>query len=188
MLQRSFSRREKALLLCLSLIILFAAYYFLIHQPCKEALALAQSEKQAIETENTALIAKCQKKDKMVKELEEILANPITQEVPKFDNIAAVTAYLDASLKKSLSYDIRCGNVKYESKNLIYRRPVDITCNLNSYKEARAIIEDIRSCPYLCHMLSIRITPDKDRGLLDAKQVEKGSLILSLTANFFEAK
>ena len=190
MLTRAFSKREKALMVMLAIIILAAFYYFTVHLPCKEAKDAAQSKIDTLTTENTALIAKIEKKNRMVKELEEIYDNPELQEVPKFDNLGAVTAYLNGVLDSSISYDIQCGDVKFDEGARIYRRPVQIRCRVANYANAKGIVEEIKHCPYLSQMSGVTISPAGDTRIVDGVKVRNtvrtGTNTLTLTMNFYE--
>lgn len=188
MLSRAFTKKEKGLMLFLAFLILFALYYFTVHMPCKEALAQAKSEKEALETENTVLQARCAKKDAMQAELDEILKNPSAQEVPKYDNLSAVTAYLNAILKPSLSYSISCGDVRYDENAGIYRRPVQIRCNVLGYDKAKNVLEIVRECPYLSMVSNVSMSAYTRRGYQEINNIEDGNVTLNLTMEYYEGK
>ena len=187
-LSRSFSRREKALLFLLAMIIVIAAYYFMVHLPCTEAINEAKSQQEQISAENEALQAKAAKKDKMQAELDELMKDPALQEVPKYDNLGAVTGYLDSVMIGTISYDIKCGDVKYDDKAGVYRRPVTVKCNLSGYREAEKVIENIKSCPFLSQISNVTVAPYTRKGYQKLTNIEDGEVNLTFSMNFYEGK
>ena len=64
-LSRDFTRGEKALLLLLALVLVGMVYYFLVDRPVRNDLASAKAEKEAIQTELTALQLQIAKLEQM---------------------------------------------------------------------------------------------------------------------------
>lgn len=187
-LTRSFTKREKTLLLLLSILVLTAIYYFAVHLPCKTAIEEARSEKEALETENAVLQAKCAKKDQMQKELDEIFAGGEAKEVPRYDNIAAVTEYLNSALSQTNSFNVTCGDVKFDENAAIYRRPVQIRTNLFGYSGVQRVITKLFNCPYLSQISTIHITPYNRRGQVESNNIEDRDVTVSISMDFYEGR
>lgn len=187
-LTRSFTKKEKGLLLFLSLLVVIAVYYFAVHLPVTTTIQECESEKAALETENTVLLAKVQKKHQMEKELEEILSQEDAKEVPKYDNLASVTEYLNTALSQTTNFDLSVGDVKFDENAAIYRRPVTIRTSLYGYQSVQRVVTKVINCPYLCQIATVNITPYNRRGEEANNSIETRDVNLNITMNFYEGR
>lgn len=192
-LSRQFSRREKVLMLFMAIIIVGAGYYFMVHQPVTETIDIAESEINEYTTENEILRAKAAKKKQMLEEVEQMLIDPDVQEIPAYDNLSLLTAFLNSELKKSTSYDISCGAVQFDEESHIYRRPVQVTCNVRDYKTGEKIIEGITNCQYCSQVNNVTFTPNyrnevnMETHIRRVENIEDGPITLKLSITFYEA-
>ena len=73
-LSRSFTLKEKILLLLLSLVLVGLAYYQFVDQPVRSALAQAQAEADSLSMELNAVNSKLATMRKMRTELDDVTA------------------------------------------------------------------------------------------------------------------
>ena len=142
-LQRRFSARE---LILLGLLIVLAAYYFLVQGPVKTRTEELEAEKATLETEIQISEAKVEQKRQMQQELEEIFAAAAPDEplaLPDYNHVNNVILELNAILADTNSYNVTFGNEQFDS--YIVRRPVTIQFEVNDYETARGIIEQINT-------------------------------------------
>ena len=194
-LSKQFSKREKVLIVFLALIIVCAVYYFFVHQPVTDRINNAVSTTEMLTMENDQLSIKEAKKQQMLAEVDTILENPDAQEVPKYDNLSELTAFLNTTLKRSMSYDITCGDVQFDEESGIYRRPVNIQCNVGSYEIAKKIINDIKTCPYCSQVIGANFSPydnrkkvDENGTVIPVDNIEDDGIALSLSMTFYETR
>ena len=103
MLMRNFSRREKALLLVLVLILLVGLYVLAVHNPVKASLARLEGEKEDAELKQQVATIRLGQYSKMKAELEEIFAMPKDQltVMPPYDNTKALMVQFNHILTKT---------------------------------------------------------------------------------------
>lgn len=140
MLMRSFTRREKALLLLLVLVLVVGLYFLLIHRPVEASLAELETEKEELEMETTVAETKLMLYSKMKGELDQIFALPADQitVMPAYNNLEKLMVQFDnifTGMEPKLSFhDIRI------SEDGVVTRPIDFEFDAPSYEQARAIL------------------------------------------------
>lgn len=190
-LARQFTKREKVLLVLLAILIVGVAYFKLVHEPVTESVENSTNIINTLNTENSLLYVKAERKRQMLSEVDNILQGSNAQEIPAYDNLSQLTAFLNEALKQSQSYDITCGNVQFEENSNIVRRPVQILCIVKDYETAEKIINDIATCPFCSQISNASFLPynAKEVKLEDRiDNVEDGEITLNLTMTFYEAR
>lgn len=162
MLMRSFSRREKVLLLVLVLVMLMGLYVLAVHNPVKANLAQLAQEKEDLELKLQVTQVKLGQYKSMKAELEEIFAMPEDQltVMPPYDNTKALMVQLNHILGE-LEYDLNFSEVKFNEN--VATRAVQFTFDAPSYEEARAIIQRLTHTGNRSLMNTLTIAPTEDK-------------------------
>ncbi|HPX71054.1 MAG TPA: type II secretion system protein GspM, partial [Bacillota bacterium] len=158
---KSFTSREKFLLLVLAVIVVVAAYYMLIHRPISESLESIASQKEAAETEIVILQAKAAQLSSMKKELEEIERSGSKSYVPLYDNLSAEMSFLSSVLQDS-TYDYTLNFTGTTEKDGVVRRGVQIHFSTENYSVACRIIEKLQNSEFCCRIGDVTMVPLRD--------------------------
>lgn len=163
MLMRSFSRREKALLLVLVLVMLVGLYVLAVHNPVKASLADLALEKEEQELQLQVAQIKLGQYNNMKAELEEIFAMPKDQltVMPPYDNAEALMVQLNHILG-ALEYDLNFSEVEFDEN--VATRAVQFTFDAPSYEEARSIIQRLTHTGNRSLMNTLTIAPKEGDG------------------------
>lgn len=164
MLMRSFTKREKFMLLVLVLIMLVGLYVLAVHNPVKASLARLEQEKEDAELKLQVATIRLGQYNKMKTELEEIFAMPKDQltVMPPYDNTKALMVQLN-HIFGELEYDLSFSEVEFNEN--VATRPVRFTCDAPSYEEARLIVEKLNSTGNRSLMNTLSIAPAEEKGL-----------------------
>lgn len=188
---REFSKREKALLFVLALLVLAALYYFFVQEPVRSTCDNAKMIIEERSMENEILAAQGIKKRQMLEEIGSITEDSNAQEVPVYDNVSRLTAFLNLALKDSYSYDIKCGDVEYDQETGVFRRPVQISCVVDNYYDGEQLIRTISTCPYCSQINGAVFTPYNDNDVPHEQRInniEDANVELDLTMTFYEKR
>lgn len=204
MLTRSFTRREKILLLILAVMVLIGLYVLLVHNPVKSQLAELTVEKEELELELQVATARQEQYRKMKAELDEIFAQPRDQitVMPPYDNIEALTVQLN-EIFMGLEPNLQFQEPRRENEEeRVITRPIQFTFEAPSYEAARDIVRKLTHTGNRSLMDSLSIAPaqTQDRnydlaahlaGQLDLTEgqgigIQYGPQKVSGTINFYE--
>lgn len=177
-LSRSFSLKEKILLLLLSLILVGLAYYQFVDQPVRSALATAQAEADALSVELNAVEAKLARMRRMRAELEDVTAGGTASEMGSYNNSKAELAMLNDVLSEALQYSITFANVTRNGDQI--RRNFTLQLIADSYDTMEHIINSINSSHHRCLIGDLQCRASRDKYVLD------GNINVNATATFFE--
>lgn len=163
MLMRNFSRREKALLLVLVLILLVGLYVLAVHNPVKASLARLEGEKEDAELKQQVATIRLGQYSKMKAELEEIFAMPKDQltVMPPYDNTKALMVQFN-HIFGELEYDLNFSEVVFNEN--VATRAVQFRFDAPSYEEARLIVEKLNSTGNRSLMNTLSIAPSDAQG------------------------
>ena len=189
-LSRQFTRREKILLVILAVLLLFALYFFAVHRPVVNAMERIQSESENVSTQITILQAKEARMQAMRKELDEILAQPNVVEIPRYDNLDQVAAFLNAVLLSADEYSLSFDGTASDDDAGIVRRGMSLTFTCASYELAHTMVQQLQESPYRCQISTLSIEPLTKRGSRsDAPPpLTSGEVSVSLRGTFFESR
>lgn len=173
MLMRSFTKREKALLLVLVLIVLAGLYLLLVHTPVENSLAQLAEEKEDAELLVQVAQVRASQYSEMKAELEEIFAQPADQitVMPPYDNTKALMVEFN-HIFGELEYDLSFSDVVFEGGVAI--RAVQFSFDAPSYAEARVIIDQLGHTGNRSLMNTLSISPSQS-GSLDNMSAGKGN-------------
>ena len=177
-LSRSFSLKEKILLLLLSLILVALAYYQFVDQPVRSALAQAQAEADSLSMELTAVTAKLTTMRNMRAELDDVTAGGKASEMGSYNNSKAEIAMLNDVLSDALQYSITFANVTRSGDQI--RRNFTLQLTADSYESMEQIINSINESHYRCLIGDLHCSAAREKYVLD------GNIAVNATATFYE--
>ncbi len=204
MLMRSFTRREKVLLVLLAVVVLIGLYVLLVHNPVKQQLADLAQEKADLELSVQVVKARQEQYNKMKAELDEIFAMPKDEitVMPPYDNIEALTVQLNGiflGLEPNLQFQ---EPTRENEEERVITRPIQFTFEAPSYQVARDIVEKLTHTGNRALMDSLSIAPagvqERDERLIahladpqyvgvgEGVGIQYGPLKVSGTINFYE--
>lgn len=161
MLMRSFTKREKALLLVLVLIVLAGLYMLLVHNPVENSLARLAGEKEDAELLVQVAQVRAARYNQMKNELEEIFSQPKDQitVMPPYDNTKALMVELN-HIFGELEYNLTFSDVVFQEGVAI--RAVQFTFDAPSYEVARNIIDRLGHTGNRSLMNTLTIAPSEN--------------------------
>lgn len=178
---RGFTRREKALLLCLAVLLVAAVYYLFIDQPTRASLADADNRLADAETSLTIEQAKAGELERMRRELEDAAGTAGGAVTPDYDNARGVVSALNAALSKAQSYQLSFRPVEFGDQ--LARRDIEMAFVCRDYATAAEIVRTLYAGPYRCEIVALNLAPAPGRqggGLAD------GEVRASLTVRYLE--
>lgn len=189
-LSRQFTRREKALLIILALLILVALYFYCVQYPASEASGKYKSETGNIDSEIVVMNAKKAKMDKMSGELEDLMADPDTVQIPEYDNLQQVIGFLNTALRNTEDYTLSFPGIDFpraDTSEHIVRRYLNLTFVSESYGDARKVIDDLQASPYCSQVNDISIASVTEDGKTkQGTDLLAGRVEVTLSMTFFE--
>lgn len=161
MLMRSFTKREKALLLVLVLIVLAGLYMLLVHNPVERSLEQLAGEKEDAEMMLQVAQVRAARYNEMKNELEEIFAQPEDQitVMPPYDNTKALMVELN-HIFGELEYNLSFSDVVFQDNVAI--RAVQFSFDAPSYEVARNIIDLLGHTGNRSLMNTLTIAPNEN--------------------------
>ncbi len=190
MLMRSFSRREKTLLVFLALILVVGLYVLLVQRPVEAKLDELALEVEDLEVKTQVAQIKLSQRNKMKKELDEIFALPQDQitVMPPYDNIETLMVQFNSiflGLEPKLSFP------EVQFNEGIATRPIQFEFMAPSYDQARAILTRLTRTGYRSLLDGLSITPadatvtSRDV-LLAGRNIQQGTVAVRGTIYFYE--
>ncbi len=190
MLMRSFSRREKVMLVILALILVVGLYVLLVQRPVEAKLDELALEVEDLELKQQVAEIKLNQRNSMKKELDEIFALPQDQitVMPPYDNLETLMVQFNGifmGLEPKLSFP----EVRFEEG--IATRPIQFEVVVPSYDQARAILTRLTHTGYRSLLDGLSITPAEEipnlRGELRAgRSIQQGNVAVRGTIYFYE--
>ena len=154
------SKREKVMLAVLLALIVGCVYYLFFLTPTLEKKS--SLEDQIASMEDQVLMAQTQAAQlkRMQKELKELKAeNADIKEIPAFDNSKKLMQSLNMILGQAVQYNLDfTGTTETDG---IVRRSVSLSYECNTYKDARAILQNIHDGKYPCVLMDVAINYDE---------------------------
>lgn len=178
-LNRSFSRREKVLMLVLALVLVAGLYFLLVHYPVSQRMDEIELENEEILFEKDVADSRLAVYNDMKAELDEIFAMPEDEitVMPEFDNIQTLMNIFNDIFQgtgQTLNFD----NVTYNGN--IASRTMRFSFSAADYAQAKSILERLTGTGFRCLMDSVSFAPTEDGS------VESGALRVSGTITFYE--
>ncbi len=191
MLMRSFSRREKVMLIILALVLVVGLYVLLVQRPVEAKVDELTLEKEELELKQQVAEIRLGQYNKMKNELDEIFAMPKDQltVMPPYDNIETLMVQFNAifmGLEPKLSFPA----VQFEEG--VATRPIQFEFAAPSYDQARAILTRLTRTGYRSLLDGLSIRPEgadsvtRDGFLQINRSIREGSVLVQGTIYFYE--
>lgn len=152
-----FSRREKALITVLALLLVVAFYYLVVEKRVDEAIATAEQQISFYQTQNNALLARKVKMDNMQKQLDEIFSKETIVVVPNYDNLQNEMVFLQDALFDTDEYSLSLGNVSKAADGIV-SRGISVSYTTQSYASATEILTNVQGCQYCSTVQNVNIS------------------------------
>ncbi len=157
-LNRTFTRREKVMLLALVLVLIVGLYFYCVHFPVVNGLQEVERRDEEVSAQMTAAQAKADEYNAMQEELEEIFSQPADQitVMPPYNNIETLMRKLDvifAGTNPDFSFS------QASIRDNIASRNISFSCTASSYEAARRLLRDVTGTGYRCLLNSFTLTP-----------------------------
>lgn len=168
--------REKVMLCILILLCIFAAYYYLLYIPMKDATTAYKEEYTVLDDTLLVAEAKTTRMAKMKAELESIKAGT-TEEIkalPAYDNRQNLMSQLSNILSKTEKYNITFGNVTGDGTTI--SREITLNYSCDSYEEAKEILLEIYNGEYPCVFGDLHLSNEGATVSIQITYYEYGSL------------
>ncbi|MCR5294052.1 MAG: hypothetical protein K6E30_02600, partial [Lachnospiraceae bacterium] len=175
-LSRDFTLKEKVLLLVLVLILLAMAYYLLVDQPIRTAMATAEAEKQSLEMELNGVTARAASLNRMRSELDSLGEGGTASRMPSYNNSEAELDLLNNVLMATTRYSVAFSNVTRNGDQI--RRNFTLQFSAPDYKTMEEIISQLEESPYRCLLGDISCSLHEGD--------ENAEVSVSATATFYE--
>lgn len=156
MLNRSFSTREKVLMLVLAVLLVAACYYFLVIKNVADTKLENDLQLQEIQQQIDTQTALAMARTRMEGELEKLGDVGKLPVVATYDNIRNELDELNALLAGVGTYDVKFGQPELEGE--LVRRPVTITYTVPSYDAALGIVQSLQNGSYRCDITDFTLT------------------------------
>ena len=158
-MNRAFTQREKVLLLVLAVLIIVIGYVKLILQPINEEIESYEGLTMEEQTAFSANQIKAARMNLMEKEIEKAKAKGVRREVPAYDNSSNLLPGLYQIMESSVDYSLDFGELVYDGN--VVQRPVEMTFQTRTYKQARAIIDKLYKSGYAMQITDVNIGTKK---------------------------
>lgn len=194
MLMRSFTRREKVMLVILALVLVVGLYFLCVHRPVEAALAKAAEEQEELDLQIQVAQIKLEQRNKMQAELDEIFALPKDQitVMPAYNNLETLMVQFD-SIFMGLEPKLNFPDIKLNEG--IVTRPIEFEFEAPSYEEARAILTRLTRTGQRSLLEGLSINP-KETVRLDRRgrvietqsgwSIQQGEVLVRGTIYFYE--
>lgn len=155
-MSRSFTKREKVLILILSIILLAATYYFFVIQNVAATKAANEAQLAEIENEITIQSALVAKRTLMLEEIDKLGQTKDASIVAPYDNLSNELAEFNTILANTSAYDLKWSQPTFQGETV--RRAVALTFTTRNYNEALAIVDALQNGKYRCAVTEISLT------------------------------
>ncbi len=191
MLMRSFSRREKVMLIILALVLVVGLYVLLVQRPVEAKLDALALEKEDLDLKTQVAEIKLEQRTTMTTELDEIFALPKDEitVMPPYDNIETLMVQFDSiflGLEPKLSFP------PIKAEKGVATRPIQFEVEVPSYDQARAILTRLTRTGYRSLLDGLAIKPVSERTgrrngeLLAGGNIQQGPVLVHGTIYFYE--
>lgn len=172
MMSKSFSTREKVLLVILGLLLVLGLYYLVVLKPTMETISVAQAEIDGIADLMIVEEAKAEQLQVMRKALDELEGTEEAKTVtPLYDNFQNLLDELNSAL--ATADDYKLSFLAPTVNEGVATRQLQLVFYSRNYYAAKSIINKLYSGPYRCDITSFKLAPtEKDSHNLTSAPVE----------------
>lgn len=155
-MKKEFTKREKILLLVLAVLVIGLGYYKFVLQPINNKITDYRNMESEVQLEYEQNQVKAARMSMMQKEIQKSQAKGIRRTVADYDNSVNLMPELYKIMKSSLDYSLDFGELVFEED--FVKRPVQITYETSTYRQARAIIDKLYNSQYAMQVDDLTIT------------------------------
>lgn len=183
---RSFTQREKTMLIVLLILVLGAAYYFFFFTPLQDRIATAEGRISTAQDQRMLEQIKLVKMSTMQREIEEMKTSgaQTIRALPPYNNLNMVMMELNNIMKASTSFDIRFPEI--DATQRIVPRTVNITFTAANYSAAKQLIQRLSDCVYRCTVDSVEVLAEGGQGGDGSGDVRTQTVRATVTVTFYE--
>lgn len=179
-MSRTFTMREKVLMLILAVLLLGCCYYLLVLQPSWDALSASEKRLASVQNEIVVQQGVAVQRAQLQQQISEAEDSGAAQKtLPEFDNTKNAISELNGILADASSYSIDFSEV--EITDSMARRTVSISFTTDSYAAAQSVLMKLVDCRYSCLVTDYAIT-----GNNLGQSSSSGEVSASATIVFFE--
>lgn len=182
MMSYSFSKREKALLVILAVVLIGIVWYMLVFQ--RSASEISRLNGEISETDNAITLANARvaQMNQMQRDIQDLKAQGARQvEMPSFDNLQPLMAELNSVMSMTDTYSMSFDQLGDPSGGYVMRG-VTITYSSSSYDAAEAVIDALAYGTYPCSIDSVSIVD----GASSTSRGSSSSASATIHVTFFE--
>lgn len=175
MLTYTFSRREKVLMVFLSIFLILVVWYQFVFTATQEQLADLTSQIDAANDQIVTDTLKIKKIDEMEDAIAKYKAEgTVPAVVPEYDNVQALMASLNAVLSGTADYDMTFEDVAVNESGLV-QRGVQLSFECGSYEQARSVLDALVNSGFPCSVDEYTITDNEAQRSGNARNAGSGS-------------
>lgn len=190
MLTYSFSRREKALLLVLAVILLFLAWFVFVFQRTTDEINRIEGDIAVVDAQTTTATAQVKRMHAMQDAVEKYKAAGIKPTpVPAFDNMTPLMTELNRIMAGTTTYALSFDDLDTETSSDYVLRGVTADFGCNSVSEAELVVTALAKGAYPCSIDSVAINDSSvNRASRVSSNSGSGAVSASVHVTFFEKK
>ena len=170
---RDFTRKEKALLIFLSLLMIGLAYYRFVDMNVRETIEKANAEADNLRVELQTLQARVTLLRNLQAQLDSMEENGELSYMPSYNSVKEEVAFLNDVLASAERYNIAFANVTRSGAQI--RRSFTLQYTTLTYSEAEEIIKALCDYKNRCLVGDIRCSIN-----------DKGEVSINTAATFYE--
>lgn len=184
LLTRDFTKREKALMLVLIVVLLALSYYRFVHIPISEATEDAKQKQANLLSQEAVTLAQLNRLKKMSDEVDSLKAAGVTSTQLSYNGSKLEVAYLNDVLGNSLNYTLNFTGVSRTGDQV--RRDFTLTFTTETAAQADAVLASLNASPYRIKLNDVAFSKRiyRNRALLEGEYIREYSVTLSAT--FYE--
>ena len=175
-LNRDFTKVEKALILVLSMLLLALTYFRFVYEPIEETIQRAEIERDELSTELTTLQATLTRMQQMHSEMDTVDVHK--DRMASYNNFEGEVELLNDILTQARQYSINFERLTRKGDQI--RRSFTLQFTTYSFEDAKDILRNLTSGEYRCLLDDMRFSTVEDK--------KTGHLLYSVivTATFYE--
>lgn len=156
LLNRSFSGREKGLLLVLVVLLVGACYYFFVVKSVADTVAANEQQLEDIQLQVDQQTMLASVRQRMQTELDELGRQQPVPEVAVYDNLKNELDQLNALMASAITYDLKFEQPMLDGQ--LVRRPVTVSFTTSSYGAALDVVRVLENGAYRCEITNFSMT------------------------------
>ncbi|MBQ1411306.1 MAG: hypothetical protein IIY94_08540 [Oscillospiraceae bacterium] len=181
-LTRSFSGKEKVILVLMLAIVLGFAYKFLVHDPVVKSIEEEHKAQGELRDQIDAANTKISFLTQMEEELAALKASGESASyMPQYNADKRERAFLGSILRNTKDWSINIGDCTRSGDQI--RRQFTVTFLTDTYENMEWFVMQITKCSYRCVINNINCSITRSE---TPEGEEKMSVLVTLTATFFE--